>query len=361
MLSKTRLFLWITAGLLLAGLAGASAAAERLGSGEIMLAAPVSSNSSRVDAAKLEEMNGDSFLLTYEILSQMNIRALNSNYDVTLVQTNYTYRNIMGYRMRSGSFFSEEDQDSRKKEAVLNEAAASAMFGDFDVCGRHILLDGEGYVVAGVMTDRYDAEAEKSGEEAPYHVYVPASVSGEDPVSFAVQLNDGLTEAMAKNKIKEVTIPESAYNVISLAAMADLADGLLLCAVKLSFIGVLLLLSRKCLRVLRKDVLMLKKLNGQLYFREMLRIRPGSIIRTAAVFAAMMLSLVLILNIILSFAGYLLLWHDSIPLLQSVDVTAFGNIASGIVRVICISALLLAGFFVDLIFILKHNTSRRSI
>jgi hypothetical protein len=362
--SKMRLLLWITAAAFLIGLMIITLSVRKLDCEDILLITPISSNTSAINAERLEEINGDHFLLTYEIISGENVQALNSRYDITLRKTNYTYRHIMGYRVVNGSFFTEEDQQKKQKTAVINEAAALVMFGNLDVCGRKIIIDQQEYTVMGVMADRDDLAGKDDDEEARYNVYIPASVSGENPGSFAVQLEDGLTAESAENECKDLTIPENGYAYIRLGALADLIYGMLFIALKSALIVISFAFFRNGLDRIRTGISQIKKLHKHLYFTEIFQRHPGLLLKTAATAAIMALTVMLILNTAFGFAGYFLLWNDFIPFLQYGDLSIFGEIASTLKSGIYLSVFFSAGFFLNIVLLLfscRNNYFHRQI
>lgn len=350
--SKAKILLWIAAAAFLAGLMIITLSVRKLDCEDIILIAPISSNTSAISAERLEEINGEHFLLTYEIISGENVQALNSRYDITLRKTNYTYRYIVGYKVVSGSFFTEEDQKKQQKTAVLNEASALAMFGNLDVRGRKIILDQQEYTIMGVMADRDDLAGRDDDEEARYNVYVPASVSGQNPGSFAVQLEDGLTAESVENECKGLTIPESGYAYIRFGALTDLIYGMFFIALKSALIAILLAFLRNGLDRLRTGINQIRKLHEYLYFTEIVQQHPGSLLNTAAAAAVMALAVMLMLNTVFGFVGYFLLWNDFIPLLRYGDLSVFGEIVSALKSGIYLSVFFSVGFFLDILLLL---------
>ncbi len=357
--SKTRILLWILAAAFLVGLLVEALSVRMLDREDILLITPISSNSSSINAERLEEINGDHFLLSYEILTRENLRALNANSEVTLRKTNYVYHHMMGFKMLTGSFFTEEDQKRKQKAAVLNEAAAYAMFGSIDVCGRKVILDQGEYIVVGVIDDRKDAEGRDSEQDQVYNVYIPASVSDQAPYSFAVQLNNTMTVAQVKNECKELTVPESGYQYIHFGNLAGLVYGMLFIALKTALIGYLLSFFRKSHDEFKAYTGQIRSLHERFYYKEIFHRDPNAIMKATVSGAAMTLTILLILSITFSFIEYYLLWEESASALKSADFSAFGEIASALQRAVYLSAFLLTGFILDIVLLLSQ--SRRKI
>lgn len=352
--------MWILAAAFLVGLLIEVLSVRMFDLEDVLLITPISSNSSSINAERLEEINGDHFLLSYEIATTENLRALNANFEVTVRKTNYVYHYMMGFKMLTGSFFTEADQKRKQKAAVLNEAAAYAMFGSIDVRGRKIILDQEEYIVAGVIDDRKDADDRDSGGENQVHnVYIPASVSDQDPYSFAVQLNNTMTAEQTKNECKDLTVPESGYQYIHFSNLTDLIYGMLFIALKIALIGVLLVIFGKIRDKFIAYTDQFISLHEHFYFREILRRDPNAMMKAAVAGAAMTLIILLILSITFSFIEYYLLWKDSASILKSVDSSVFGEIASALQREVYLSAFLLTGFILDIVLLLSQ--SRRKI
>lgn len=360
MLSRTKTLLWILAAAIVAGLVIISLWVRILDSEDILLITPVSSNSSTINAEGLEDINGDQFLLSYEILSSENLRALNTNFEVSLRKTNYSYRHLMDYKMLSGSFFTKEDQDRKQKAAVLNKAAAYAMFGSIAIGGRKVFLGQEEYTVAGVIDDRR-ADDDGEGIDPVYNVYIPASVSGQNPHSFAVQLNDELNIVEVKNKCKYLLVPLSGYQFISFGALTDLVYGVLFIAVKTIFLSILLVLFRKYMERSKANIRQIGILHEQYYFKEIIHSNPGFVMKSLASAASVLLIVLLILNIIIGFINYYLLWVDSADIRVGTDASAFGDLASALQRDLNLSAVLLIGFIIVMALLLSQSFCKKHI
>ena len=340
----------ILAAVFLAGLVISAMTAGKLAHGDVMLITPIASNTSALSAERLEEINGDHFLLTYEILSQKNIRAMNSNYDVTLRKTNYAYRSITNFRMLSGTFLTEADQNNKRRSAVLNKAAALAMYGNLDVCGRELIMDQEQYTIVGVMEDKDDKAKKAAGEEALHNVYIPASVSGENPVSFAVQLKDGMSAGMAKNEVKGLTIQENGYAYIRFGTLTDLVYGMFFISLKSVLIAASLILIRTGSGRLRSGINQIKNLKEHLYLTEIFRLHTRLLMKTAVIAVTMALAAVLILNIVFRFFGYFQLWSGVMPFAQYGAPSVFREIAAALGNNIYFSVFLLIGFLLNMVF-----------
>ena len=116
-------------------------------------------------------------LVTYEIRAQATAKAIKQSRRVTLIGTNSSYADVMGYATLDGGFFSKDSFDLGAHEAVLNEKAASTLFGGGKLAGNLLRLNDELWTVVGVVRDD-DADSD--------NVYVPATcalISGGDAKS----------------------------------------------------------------------------------------------------------------------------------------------------------------------------------
>lgn len=340
-------FRWIAAAVFLFGLVISTLTAARYDGMDIMLITPAASNKSVVSSERLEEINGEDFLLTYEIISQTNIRAMNSNYVITLRKTNYAYRFVLNYRMLNGAFFTEADQNKRQKSAVLNKAAALAMFGNLDLTGRAIVIDGEQYLIAGVMEDRDDMSG--SDAEMSYNVYLPASISGDNPASFAIQMKAGISDETVKNEVKNLLISSGSYEYIRIGTLKELIFNMLIIALKSVFIVLLLKLIVFSTGRMQAEIHQIKNFHKQFYLREIYQQYPGLFIRVSAAVMVLLFAAALILSSTLDFIDYYLLLSDTVPLPIIRGLSIFGDAASDLVLILYLSIFLFFGFLLNLL------------
>ena len=162
---------------------------------------------------KVEQLCEDEFLVTYEIPQAKTAEAVHSTRPITAIGTNSSYRNILGYTVLDGSFFTKTAWDAKQKYAVLNETAAYDIFGSINISGETLKINGETWLVAGVMRD---------GDEESPNVYLPSSVTGgqADSLLAFLDANAGVNEAYAKNAMKELGVNEANYNIVNLSSSA---------------------------------------------------------------------------------------------------------------------------------------------
>jgi hypothetical protein len=165
------------------------------------------------DPQKLSQIAGDEFLLTYEVRRQTQVKTAYAQYPVTLVGTNSLYPALTLYPMLQGGFFTGAAEKEKKREAVLNRAAAFRLFGGEAVAGRTLMIEGAPWLVTGVMAD---------GEEDSSRVYIPAAATGEGPRSLLVLLGRDVDAARVKNTLMSLGVNETSHVFFDLAGAVRL-------------------------------------------------------------------------------------------------------------------------------------------
>ena len=242
---------------------------KKLNVGELLLIMPKVAEGRGIDREALydvtaaEKNTSGKLLLTYEITSTENVKASNANYSVTLVKTNYTYPYVMGTQVLSGSFFTENDEKSKSKTAVLNQVAAYSLFGSLDIKGVEIYIGGDRFTVVGVI---------QTADENSSYVFVPASCYQNNPDSIVVWLNEttGISEEYVINECKSLSVQETRYDFINLSFISGIIrsgprTGLKFAAICLIVSGIYWL-GQRLIYNLRE----LRKLSESFYFRELL-------------------------------------------------------------------------------------------
>lgn len=311
----------------------------------LLLVTPTRSDSWEVSAEELEKINGDLFLLTYEIGSKENIQALNANYDVALTKTNFTYPFIMHKKLLEGSFFTEKDQKEGKKSVTLNKAAAYAMFGNLNICGSEVKIGQDEYTVTGVINDKNEEK----------NVYIPASISQDNPSSFVVRLEDNITREQIKNQCKLVVSEENGYRFVYFKDLNRLVYGQLYMGLKLTVISIFLLFIGRSYCILQQNIKEYQNLFKKYYVRELIQYYPQKVVRTGFILTGMILMIILIFNLIFSSIEYFLFWHDNIWVFQLNDSSTYGFLTSTLKRYIYLSLFFIVGFFINICLLLMEN------
>lgn len=83
----------------------------------------------------------------------------------TVIATNDNYAYFSRMQIRSGAFFNSVHEDRKTAVAVLNEAAAYQMFGNYDCIGESIYLNQNAFTVIGIVKESGNVDESK--------IYVP--------------------------------------------------------------------------------------------------------------------------------------------------------------------------------------------
>lgn len=163
-------------------------------------------NSLNISKEKIEDVNKNKFLLTYESTQSKIVTAINSKQQVFLKDINYSYILVMDYRVLAGSFFTKAMQEQNNKLVVLNEFCAFKLFGGIDIINNEVIIDDEIYFVVGVIDD-YDT---KSLNIYTTNEFENASYSF---VAF-IDKENNVNEQFIKNQLKEIGITSDNYKFI---------------------------------------------------------------------------------------------------------------------------------------------------
>lgn len=350
---QSGLVLWLLAAACMAGLLILSCYTASLHYRNLLLVTPFSSGSGTINWEELERINGKSFLLTYEIDSRGSVQALNANYDAVIRKTNYAHSIVLGEQLICGSFFTEADQKEKKRSAVLNQNAAYAMFGSTDVLGETIRISRQEFTVKGVVDDRNKKES---------NVYIPASCSVENPSSFMIKLERGMTAGQAAGEYKSV-VPEYGETLsLSLDMMAKQIYGLLFSGMKFGALGLILCMLHGRRQRLSEHAGRLGALSERHYLRELLQKHRSQVLKTAMVLFEMILMVVVLVTIGLSLLKYGLLLHgNAAAILQAGDSLDFGLICLNLKRAFNLSLLFLSGFLICSTFLVGKKFSNNPV
>lgn len=292
--------------LLLASLSVLSLWAGRQGYGHLLLVTPSAFGAPEQNPQKLEEFSEEEFLLTYEIRQSATAQAMNPKHSVMLVGTNQNYANIMGYALLDGGFFTEAAWDAQNRHAVLNATAAFQIFGSNRVSGQTLKLNGEPWIVTGVIQDN-DTENPK--------IYAPSSVTGGQAVSLMVLMDDQtVTEAYVKNALKSVGIHESSYDFINLAKSASAFEERLSVAWKSALFAVILLFVLQAGGRLLENLRFYRNRLREIYVQELFVYHRADFVRTIAGLLLFAAGILVILLLSLDILATCLTWQEIVPI-----------------------------------------------
>ncbi|MDR0669702.1 MAG: ABC transporter permease [Treponema sp.] len=183
------------------------------------------------DRQKLERLNGEGLLVTYEVRRRIRASTGFAACPLTVIGTNSLYPRLIPCPPEWGSFFTAAAENAKNRHAVLNRTAAARLFGALPAGGGSVRMEGELWLVCGVVND---------GEDESPRIYVPASIRGEGPRSLLVWSGD---QARVENALK--SLGAANHRLFDLSQARGLRLGialrLLLCALSAVF-------ARRCLR-----------------------------------------------------------------------------------------------------------------
>lgn len=85
------------------------------------------------------------------------------------------YFNLLGVQAAIGRTFSPSDEQAGQKEVVISYAFWRSSFGEQDILGHSIALDGEPFVVIGIMLASYHDPRTWSNPQSSYWILLPQS------------------------------------------------------------------------------------------------------------------------------------------------------------------------------------------
>ena len=196
--------------LILAGLLFLAVCAQRKQYRDLTLVIPDGYAASSYNLHEIEKISDETVAVTYEIKKNAAAAALNSVHSVTLIGTNVSYHQVIGLEEVKGRFFTEADWKLGNHYAVLNETAAFRLFGSNDIIGNTVKLDGEIFLITGIVKDAKEDEAV---------VYVAASTISGKPRALMVKTKEGA--GAVRNSLMQLAIFESNSKIIDLSAVSQ--------------------------------------------------------------------------------------------------------------------------------------------
>ncbi|PMQ01353.1 MAG: ABC transporter permease [Dictyoglomus sp. NZ13-RE01] len=115
----------------------------------------------------------------------MQIKYLNNNTNTQVVGTTPDYPILRNWNVKEGSFFTQQQYNSRERVAVLGSSVAQTLFGDESPIGKKIRIGGRTFTVIGVMEPQGQAGGFVSLDDM---IFIPlstyqAKITGGDTVS----------------------------------------------------------------------------------------------------------------------------------------------------------------------------------
>jgi hypothetical protein len=342
----------VPAFLVLSGLCVPAFYAGRENYRNLLLVSPLGLSSPRIDVSKIEQFCEDQFLAGYEIsrgTKASQVRA-GSPVEIPDIQsgTNSAWPRVTLFPFIDGSFFSKQAWEGKLRQAVLNKEAARRIFGGVKAAGNRLRMDGETWIVTGVVND---------GDKDNCRVYVPSSVRGGTADSLMVLLDPAgrVSEGYAKNSLKTLGVQDKDFSFYNLETQARLPWERVRAALEILAI---ILIAGALPPGWKKTAAGCRELRGELksrYPRELFALRRKELLRLAALILVLAAAVTAALILALNLAALCLPWQDlpaladlgpdyfppKLAILRSVDLPS---------RILFRGALGLMGFFVLMIF-----------
>jgi putative ABC transport system permease protein len=87
----------------------------------------------------------------------MTLKNGNENIDVRVEAINSYYDDIREYKVTTGRFISENDDNNRLRVVVVGVDVADELYGTRDVVGQKLLIDGTKFTIVGVLEEQGDS------------------------------------------------------------------------------------------------------------------------------------------------------------------------------------------------------------
>jgi putative ABC transport system permease protein len=105
----------------------------------------------------VDRLESDATLLSHVspvIAVQRQIIAGNNNWATSVTGVSPTYTNIKDWKVESGTFFTDRDEKTKAKVAVLGKTVADELFPDEDPVGERLRIGNVPFKVIGVMSEK---------------------------------------------------------------------------------------------------------------------------------------------------------------------------------------------------------------
>ena len=252
----------------------------------------------------LEKINMEKIMLTYESRSEKTVSYAGANYSAAVKGTNHTYPYVCGFNPGESGFFTETDLEDNRRKAVLNKTAAFNIFGSIDISGLELRIDGEEYIVSGVLYDN---------DEDNNNIYVPAGLLSLKPemIIFRIQESAGATKEFALNELKNAGVSENNYNVFDLAGTERFFAGKIKLAFYAALCSLLFVLAALIKDRLVESAVLFRRLLKYEYAKDIIAREKLThikvclyILAAAAVLAVFLYSLLEITNLLMAWDSY---------------------------------------------------------
>jgi hypothetical protein len=321
---------------------------------------PQSANGKELDIKKLEELNRDSFLLTYEILSKAKVTALNANYDCTLITTNFSYNSILRFPVLGGGFFTKAAQEEGRNVAVLNLKAATSIFGNEDINGKDITVNKVKYLISGVVDDgimdenrvyipvkRDSSASSQTPSDSPDKQQPAEGTGAKDPGPISIMAMAGAenSEEFIKIECKTLGISEGGYYYAPIGKLAELLKRMPFNMLRILVLFIAIMIFAAFLRGFGARWERVRDELGSKYFSQALKGNPKVFLVFLVTLALMALSAVIGAYSLIVMIPDMLAWNDMREMLTFHYLADCGGLMEKI-RGMAIITLIQGGVFV---------------
>lgn len=124
-----------------------------------------------------------------------------------------SYGDIREYELTFGSFFNSKDVTEQKLVTVLGHSVATDAFKDTDPVGKEINLNGEDYIVVGVLAETEPSQFDNPNVVAfvPYTVVMKQNLTSQNYSSIIVKAVDEASVEKVKTLVEETLLSKHGY------------------------------------------------------------------------------------------------------------------------------------------------------
>lgn len=301
MKNKILVLLMITSFVLLSALLGISIFIGREQNGNLLMAKPMEYVIPAYTYQKVEELCEKEFLLTYETRKQTKVQAIQSEHTVIFIGTNSCYPQIMNFLMVDGSFFTKSAWKAGNRHVVLNETAAFQLFGSVCPSGNRIKTAGETWIVTGVIEDHDEENA---------NLYIPSSIGDTQIGALLVLMSGGIGKEYVKNKLKQLDIYDTQYEITDLSAYSDAFIQRFRAALKIALC--IMIISFICygIALLRQYFFDYKIKMERYYFHELFKKYEREFMKMAGIILSIFVGTAVLLDLSVQILAACLSWQE---------------------------------------------------
>ena len=226
-----------------------------------------------ISIEQIKDLTDEGLLLSYAYTTTQSIQSVQATNEVTIIGTNQYYPLIRSCQIVSGSFFTGEQHDYKNRVAVLNPKAAFDLFGSEWLTGNSLEINGQPYLVIGVIRD---------GDDENRNVFIPGPCFTERAETVLAKADTPTSVLEIQAQLNRIGINSTKYDFVYLGDFfAILQDNLKVVPLILT-VCAMLIIAWKLGLFLRREWAALKQKMSRHYLTALLRRRDRSVLLTAA-------------------------------------------------------------------------------